>query len=230
VKRLLLGIQCLLLCAASWGEEDPLPAEAKILTSNSLASEYSEQLTATDRLAGLSLLWSEARYNFANFDLVANLDWDAHYHAAIPRVLSAETTAEYYQELRRFYAALKDGHSGVTIPPELHRRLFAKPPVSTRLVEKRVIIDGVNSKKLVATGLNVGLEILAINGIDVHEYAAREIKPYQSASTSQDLDVRVYRYGLLQGDEEQEIDLLVSDTSGRQQTLSVPRTGYGADD
>ena len=230
MKRLLLGVQCLFLCVASWGEEGPLPAEAKILTSNSLASEYSEQLTATDRLAGLSLLWSEARYNFANFDLVPDLDWDAHYHAAIPRVLSAETTAEYYQELRRFYAALKDGHSGVTIPPELRRRLFAKPPVSTRLVEKRVIIDGVNSKKLVATGLNVGLEILAINGIDVHEYAAREIKPYQSASTSQDLDVRVYRYGLLQGDEEQEIDLLVSDTSGRQQTLSVPRTGYGADD
>ena len=79
-------------------------------------------------------------------------------------------------------------------------------------------------------GLHAGLEILRIDGIDVHEYATREVRPYESASTPQDLDVRVYRFGLLQGDAERSIRLRVSDASGRQQTLSLARTGYGADD
>ncbi len=230
MNRLLLSVLCLFLSTASWGQESPLPAEARVVTSTALATDYSDQLSTTDRLAGLSLLWSEARYNFANFDLVPDLDWDAHYHAAIPRVLAAESTAEYYQELRLFYAALKDGHSGVSVPQELRRQFFARPPVSTRLIEGRVMIDRVNSKKLAAMGLSAGLEILKIDDIDVHEYASREIRPYQSASTPQDLDVRVYRYGLLQGDVGQSVRLQISDASGRQQTLLLPRTGYGADD
>jgi C-terminal processing protease CtpA/Prc len=195
-----------------------------------LATGYSEQLSATDRLAGLSLLWSEARYNFANFDLIPDVDWDAHYHAAIPRVLSAESTEEYYQELRRFYAALKDGHSSVSIPQELRKRLFSKPPLTTRLIEGRVLIDRINSKKLLAMGLVTGSEILTIDGMEVHDYAADFVRPYQSASTPQDLDVRVYRYGLLQGDSEQSIELKISDASGRQGTFVIPRSDYGDED
>jgi C-terminal processing protease CtpA/Prc len=200
------------------------------VSSASLATDYSEKLNAVDRLAGLSLLWSEARYNFANFDLVPDLDWDAHYHASIPRVLATESTAEYYLELRRFYAALKDGHSGVNMPTELRSRFFSRPPVFTRLIEGRAMIDGVNSKKFLALGLHAGLEILTIDGMDVHEYATREVRPYQSASTPQDLDVRVYRYGLLQGDAEQPVRLRVSDASGRQQSFLLTRTGYDSDD
>lgn len=230
MSRLLLSVLGVILTAASWGQEHPGPAEARVVTSESLATDYSEQLNVADRLAGLSLLWSEARYNFANFDLVPDLDWDAHYRATIPRVIKAESTAEYYQELRRFYAALKDGHSGVTLPQELRRRFWARPPVSTRLVEGRVMIDRVDSSKLSAMGLHAGLEILEIDGVDVHKYASREVTPYQSASTPQDLDVRVYRFGLLRGDAERPVRLLVSDAFGQQQTLLVPRTGYAEDD
>jgi C-terminal processing protease CtpA/Prc len=196
----------------------------------SLATGYSEQLTAADRLAGLSLLWSEARYNFANFDLVPDLDWDAHYRATIPRVLDAQSTADYYQELRRFYAALKDGHTGVNVPTELRNHFLARPPVDTRLIEGRVIIDQVNSKKLQATGLRAGQEILMIDGIDVHDYAAEQIRPFQSASTPQDLDVRVYTFGLLQGNAEEAVELVVTDTTRNEQKFLVPRSGYGDDD
>ena len=196
MKPLLLCIVCFSLPAITWSEEYVLPAEGRVLTAESLATDYAEELDADDRLAGLSLLWAEARYNFANFDLVPDLDWDAHYRATIPRVLAAETTLDYYQELRRFYAALKDGHSGITLPRELRQRFFARPPVATRLIEGRVIIEQVNSHQLLATGLSAGLEILAIDGVDVHEYAARDIQPYQSASTPQDLEVRVYRDAL----------------------------------
>lgn len=229
IRRLIL-VFCLSLTTASWGQEEPVPAEARVVTSESLATEYSEQLSATDRLAGLSLLWSEARYNFANFDLVPDLDWDAHYRATIPRVLAAKSTADYYQELRRFYAALKDGHTGVYMPQPLRSRFYTRPPLHTRLVEGRVMIYQVNSKELLDRGLRAGQEILAIDGIDVHDYATDRVEPFQSASTPQDLDERVYEFGLLQGDAEQPVELRLSDAGGNQQTVLVPRAGYGDDD
>lgn len=36
-------------------------------------------LSEAQRIAGLSLFWSEARYNFANFDHVPGLDWNRAY-------------------------------------------------------------------------------------------------------------------------------------------------------
>jgi len=227
VIRLLCCIAFWSLATASWGQENPIPAEGRILTSESLATDYSEQLNASDRLAGLSLLWSEARYNFANFDLVPDLDWDAHYRATIPRVLAAKSTAEYYQELRRFYAALKDGHTGVYMPKELRNRFSSKPPVYTRLIEGRVMIYRVNSKKLGAMGLRAGQEILTIDGVGVHEYVAERVRLFQSASTPQDLDVRVYSFGLLEGDAEEAVELVVSNAAQHEQRFLVPRTGYG---
>jgi C-terminal processing protease CtpA/Prc len=228
--RLICGIALWSLTAASLAQEEPATAEARIVTSESLATDYSEQLSAADRLAGLSLLWSEARYNFANFDLVPDLDWDGHYRNTIPHILAAQSTAEYYQELRRFYAALKDGHTGVTMPPELRSQFYARPPVYTRLIEGRVMIYQVDSKRLQAMGLRSGQEILTIDGVGVHDYAAEKVRPFQSASTPQDLDIRVYSFGLLQGDEEKAIELVVSDASGHRQEFQVPRSGYGDDD
>jgi len=38
-----------------------------------------EQLTAEEKIYGLSLFWSEVKYNFAFFDLVPNVDWDSVY-------------------------------------------------------------------------------------------------------------------------------------------------------
>lgn len=229
MNRLLCIALFLSLTTMTWGQQQPLTAEGRIVNSESLASDYSEELGPADKLAGLSLLWSEGRYNFANFDLVPDLDWDAHYRDTIPRVLAATTTVDYYQELRRFYAALNDGHSGVNMPSQLRRRFFAKPPVYTRLIEGRVIIDSVNSKKLLVMGLRPGQEILAVDGVEVHEYASENVRPFQSASTPQDLDVRTYAYNLLRGDAEQLLTLQVNDADGRQ-TLEMPRRDYGGDD
>jgi C-terminal processing protease CtpA/Prc len=228
--KLIYLVAFLSLATVSWGQEAPVSPEARIVTSESLATGYSEQLGVADRLAGLSLLWSEARYNFANFDLVPDLDWDAHYRATIPRVLSAQSTAEYYQELRRFYAALEDGHTGVYMPQELRSRFYARPPVYTRLIEGRVMIYRVNSKKLQAMGLRAGQEILQIDGVGVNDYAAEKVRPFQSASTPQDLDVRVYSFGLLQGDAEEAVELVVTDAGQQRQEFVVPRAGYGDDD
>jgi C-terminal processing protease CtpA/Prc len=92
------------------------------------------------------------------------------------------------------------------------------------------MIYRVNSRKLHAMGLRAGQEILEIDGAAVHDYAAEKVRPFQSASTPQDLDVRVYGFGLLQGDEEQTVTLVVSDTAENQREFVVPRAGYGDED
>ena len=53
VFRLLCGIALCSLTTASWGQGGPTPAEARVVTSDSLATDYSEQLSVADRLAGL---------------------------------------------------------------------------------------------------------------------------------------------------------------------------------
>ena len=49
-------------------------------------------LDEDQRVAGLSRLWSEAKFNFASFDLVPDLDWDALYIATLPEVRAAAST------------------------------------------------------------------------------------------------------------------------------------------
>ena len=87
-------------------------------------SSYSPEISGSDKVAGLSLLWAEAKFGFANFWHVPDLDWDATYRSYIPKVLATKSTLEYYEVLQRFYALLQDGHTGVGHPTEPTRLPF----------------------------------------------------------------------------------------------------------
>ena len=106
-----LALSCLHAAAQ---EELPDPALARPFQSEALNTTFRPELPEAERLAGLALLWSETKYNFANFDLVPELDWDARYLEFIPRVQAAETTLDYYRALMEFVAGLKDGHSSIS--------------------------------------------------------------------------------------------------------------------
>ena len=62
-------------------------------------------LTVEERLYGLSLIWQEANYNFAFFDRVPDLDWEASYKEYIPQVIAADDIFTYYDLLARFTAS-----------------------------------------------------------------------------------------------------------------------------
>jgi carboxyl-terminal processing protease len=57
-----------------------------------------------DRVYWLSKLWQEVNYNFAYFDQVPDLDFDAHYRSYIPRVLEARSDFEYCSASSRVWA------------------------------------------------------------------------------------------------------------------------------
>jgi carboxyl-terminal processing protease len=91
---------------------------------------YRKDLPLNEKIAGLSLLWSMAKYNFVHFDH-ANIDWDKEYLDYLNLVSQTKSTAEYYKLLTRFYTSLKDGHTNVYFPEELADSFYSRPPFCT---------------------------------------------------------------------------------------------------
>jgi C-terminal processing protease CtpA/Prc len=188
----------------------------------SMQTPFRENLSDDEKVAGLSKLWAEAKFNFVHFDKVPGLNWDAVYMEYLQKVRATKSTFEYYRLLIQMYARLQDGHTGVWMPKELMDENFARPLLRTAFVEGKVMIVAV-AKQLAATGLTPGLEIVGIDGVRVADYVERNVIPYESASTRQDLLARVYGRGLLEGPKSKPVELTLLDASGKTTKRSVPR-------
>lgn len=199
--------------------------ERRQWSSPALATPWREELGEDERVAGLSRLWSEARFNFVNFDKVPDLDWDALYIATLPKVRAARSTTDYYRELAVFMAQLHDGHSGVWPAMDRLDTVYARPGLETRLVEGRVMVDSVGDSRLAAMGITRGWEVVTVQGEPVRTYAEREVAPLQPASTDQDRLSRTYERALLAGDLGSAVEVGFRDPRGRTRTLTLPRIG-----
>jgi C-terminal processing protease CtpA/Prc len=190
-----------------------------------LKTPYKAQLSDAEKIAGLSLFWSQARANFVYFDKLP-ADWNQTYLDFIPQVQAAKTTLEYYRVLQKFCAQLHDGHSNVFLPKELSMEVNARPPVKTDLIEGRVFITAVRNDSLKKEGLLPGLEIIKIDNIPVKTYADTYVKPYQGAATPQDMEQRAFNYYLLAGAANKPVLLELRDKQGHTLIKSIPRSGY----
>lgn len=179
--------------------ETLLKLDRRLYGAKAIETPYAESLSEAERIAGLSRLWSEAKYNFANFDLIPDLDWDALYLQTLPKVQQATRTEDYYRELIAFVAKLRDGHSGVYPPEALADQFYSRPPMRTRLMEGRVIVTEVFHDSLTKAGLRRGTEIVTIDGKPVQDYVEQSVMPWVSASTPQDLKQRAFGFELLLG-------------------------------
>lgn len=175
------------------------------------------------RIAGLSLFWSEAKYNFAWWDHVPDLNWDRVYLDNLPRVMAASTLHDYYDVLMRVAPLLCDGHTNIYPPEALMDEFYAAPPVRTELVENRVLITELRSPRARSYGLHVGDEIVAVDGIESRRYAEERVAPYVSASTPQDRTVRMYGYQFLKGDHRRPVRLRVRNAIGQEREFTLSR-------
>ncbi|MFP4845417.1 S41 family peptidase [Winogradskyella sp. PE311] len=155
----------------------------------------------------MSKVWKEADKNFVFFDQVPALDWDKTYQAYIPKVLETNSTYDYYKKLQEFCALLNDGHTKVVVPWQLREVKEIAPPIKTELIKNKVIITAILNDTIKNQGLKKGMDIIEINGINIHEYASSRVKPYVSYSTEQDMNVQVYDYHLLKGHIEEKVKL-----------------------
>ena len=198
-----------------------------IFNSKALATPYQPNLSAAEKVAGLSKMWEIAKYNFVYFDHLPGFDWDKVYLDYLPRVQATPSTLAYFRLLQTFYAQLHDGHTGVwTKDGPLADSVYGGLPLRAHLVEGRVLLRDVRSDSLRRTGLVPGLEIVQIDGQPTVAYADRAVRPYQSGSTPQNVDVQTYVYNLLRGPKNRPVRLTFRDARGRQFTRVLPRSGY----
>lgn len=186
---------------------------------------YKANLTDAEKVAGLSLLWSQAKYNFVNFDHL-DIDWNQTYLDYIPKVQATKSTAEYYKVLINFYAQLKDGHTNVYVPDSLSGEFYSRPPFRTELIEGRVFVVKVLSDSLYKLGIVPGLEVVRIDGQPVIDYAEKNVKPYACSSTPQDMEIREFSYQLLSGSKNSPIAFEFKDKKGKIINRTISRAGY----
>jgi len=186
---------------------------------------YKANLSDAEKVAGLSLLWSQAKYNFVNFDHV-DIDWNQAYLDYLPKVQNTKSTAEYYKVLINFYAQLKDGHTNVYPPDSLSAEFYIRPPFRTELIEGRVFVNQVFSDSLYKSGIVPGLEVIKIDSEPVLSYAEKNVKPYLSSSTPQDMEIREFYYALFSGSKSKAIAIEFKDPHGKIINRVISRTGY----
>lgn len=191
--------------------------------SPAMRSPYGEKLSDVEKIAGLSKLWAEIKFNFANFDLVREVDWDSLYVSYIPRALATSTTPEYYLLLQEMCANLRDGHTGIIWPEELRPRFNGRVPIQTRLIEESVIVCEVYDKSLRDRGIRPGLEIISVDGIPALEYGRVQVAPYQLANTPQDAARTTYEYAYLRGPISEAVTLEFKEADGRCFRESIER-------
>ncbi|MGZ5255753.1 MAG: S41 family peptidase [Flavitalea sp.] len=179
-------------------------------------------LSDADKVFGLSQVWSEVKYNFVYFDKI-QLDWDSLYNATLPSVLKTTSTQSYYDELRRFIAHAKDGHTSVWYPSSFYRKEYVPAPVKTDLVQGKVFITGILNDTVSQNGIEPGMEILKVDGMDVHEYAAKNIRPFEGASTKQGMNFYLYSAYLLNGPIDKAVKLTLKDKNGKTRDYEIPR-------
>ncbi len=168
-----------------------------------LVAQPNSTLTENQKIYTLSKVWSDVKQNFVYYNKL-KINWDSTYIATIEQAKKTKTDYQFYKLMRRFVALLKDGHSNFYFPKQYYKKYLGSPEIETKLIENKVFITYVKNDSLVKIGLKKGLEILSINNIPVKEYANKNINPFISASTKQDLLNRQYRFHLLFG--------LISDT------------------
>ena len=184
---------------------------------------FAPNLSDDAKIAGLSIVWSEARFNFAFFDRQPGLDWNQTYVDFLPKVRATTSTEDYYRVLMHFAALLKDGHTNVYPPAPLRDTFYGGPGLRTQLVENAVVVTGIDDPALIAQGWRVGDVLLKIDGEDIRHYAEHEVAPYQSSSTPQDLQVRTFDYELLSGRAGSQIHVTVRSAEGKQEERVLTR-------
>lgn len=188
-----------------------------------LAQDDDAKLTTADKIYGLSYFWKEVSYNFAYFEQVSNLDWDSAYQAYIPRVLATESTYDYYRELQRFCALLKDGHTSINFPARVSETL-TYPKLLLAEIDHRMFVRNVDSA--LAAEIPIGSEILEIDGTPAIDFVRDEVMPYLSISAEHvrwDMGVRT----ALKGTKGSTVSIVYRTPSGDQRTRTLERNRDG---
>jgi len=122
----------------------------------------------------LSTIWKELTYNFANMDN-CNVDLDSLYRAYIPIVQNTENDIEYIHAIQRFMGHFNNGHTAMYHPEYLFYQAHV-PGIKTEIKGDKILIQDVIARH--ADKIEIGDEVIAINGMNVIDYFEKYRYPY----------------------------------------------------
>jgi len=186
----------------------------------SVKAQIPNSISATDKVYGLSRFWQEVNYNFIYLDKVDRKMWDNKYKELITVVQHTKNDYEYYRELQKFCALLKDGHTNVNLPRGIEQ-------MNTMFGDYRLFIENIDGRAIIVrTNLSkknevpVGSEIIEVNGKPLQKYIDEDVAPYISSSTDYVLlDWSIT--GLLKGLEGESYNIKIKKPDGKVAALTL---------
>ncbi|PKH57940.1 peptidase S41 [Shewanella sp. Choline-02u-19] len=179
-----------------------------------------DNLSKEDKLYGLSLFWKEASYNFAFFDQVPELNFDKAYREFIPKVLATETTYEYYRELMKFNALLKDGHTNIYLPKGLSSKSVDWPALNITEANHQAVVTKVGRE--LQNKIPLGSTIISVEGVNLETHLKTHIMPYIASSTEHILWNNAVR-NMLNGTPNTKVNVSIKTPSGELKDLTLTR-------
>lgn len=157
----------------------------RIVSGGLAQTQVPNTLSAGDKIYGLSKFWQEVNYNFIYLDQVDKKMWDNAYKEYIVKVQETKNDYEYYRELAKFCALLKDGHTNIYPPQSIQtlvmNTMFGDYRLFLKEVEGKVIVERVNTSK--KDEIPIGSEVIEVNGMSAAAYRDLYVKPYIASST-----------------------------------------------
>ena len=192
------------------------------------SKSQNDKLSDEEKLQGLGQVWYEAKFNFANFDLVPHLNWDSAYRSFIPKVLATKDILSYYQELKKFNQLLQDGHSRVLEP--MHYFLQkGNVPFVFEYIDGKVVLASILNNSEDYRKAKIGWIATSVNGVPIQEYIREKVSPYLNFSTPQDSISRIYRNELLNGNSNEDVRVGFITLEGKSIEQTFHRLKSGSD-
>ncbi|MCC8145204.1 MAG: discoidin domain-containing protein [Bacteroidales bacterium] len=142
-------------------------------------------LNKAEKVNGLAKFYQEVNYNFIYLADINRLVWDYNFYKLIDEVQETENDWEYFYLLQKYCATLKDGHTSIYMPGSLRqytsRNNFEDCRIFVQNVDHKIIVSRVSEN--IKKEIPVGSEIIRVNGESTHNYLAKQVYPYISAST-----------------------------------------------
>lgn len=151
--------------------------------SISISGQIPNTLSVVDKIYGLSKFWQEVNYNFIYLDKLDREQWDTRYRDFITTVQNTKNDYEYYRELQKFCALLKDGHTNIYFPRGIEQ-------LNTMFGDYRIFIQNIDDKPIIIrtnfskkNEIPLGSEVIEVNGKTTENYISQNLAPYISSST-----------------------------------------------
>ena len=179
--------------------------------------------TLEDKIYGLSLLWSEVKYNFVNIDHL-DFDLDSLYRETMKRVINTKDDIAYYKELDYFLNRLNDAHTHLFDYPESGYEETDYPNYGTKYIGGKYYFIKYKKDCPYSDPDLLGAEIVEIAGLPTDQYVEKFVLPSITGST---LKYKLNQAGrlLLNGLEGSSICGKAICRDGKMKTFDIVRNG-----